>query len=91
MSGATGFHLAAADVTGLGRDQIIVAPGGSGQHTLTALAYDPSTTSWTVARTVADVPVKMSYGVSISAGDVTGDRDVVGLVSENEARRRVPS
>jgi len=73
MSGATGFHLAAADLTGLGRDQLIVAPGGPGQHAIEALAYDTASSTWSVAGTISDVPVCMNDGLSLSAGNLTDD------------------
>ena len=73
MSCATGFHLAAADLTGLGRDQLIVAPGGPGQHAIEALAYDTASSTWSVARTISNVPVSMKLGLSLSAGDLTDD------------------
>ncbi len=88
MSGATGFHLAAADLTGLGRDQLIVAPGGPGQHAIEALAYNTASSTWSVARTISDVPVCMKLGLSISAGDLTND-GAPDLVVGSKASGRV--
>jgi len=78
MGTATGFHIAAADLLGRERDQLLIAPGGSptGSFTVAVFHPKPKNDHWTYQAVGIPSGHNLTQGASISAGYVTGDNNV---------------
>ncbi|MDR3633248.1 MAG: FG-GAP repeat protein [Isosphaeraceae bacterium] len=73
LGSSNGITLAAAEFSGSGPDNLVVASTGSNAKSVEILGYQPTSATWHVVKTINNVPVNTTQGLSLSAGDVTGD------------------
>ncbi|MDG3007630.1 FG-GAP-like repeat-containing protein [Paludisphaera mucosa] len=90
FQGARGLDLASADVNGDGKDELIVGQAATGgpARTVRAYAFQVGTSSWVEAKRYDRSPISTRNGVSLDAGDVTGD-GVADLAMASKADGRV--
>ncbi|QEH36629.1 Pseudomonalisin precursor [Aquisphaera giovannonii] len=78
LRGASRLGLAAGDLDGDGRDEVVAT--AQGRRAVTAYALQG--TSWVKERSFAPPPVPRGEGLDVAVGDVTGDgRDDVAVAS----------
>src|SRR5262249_28340797 len=73
LGASSGYCLASADFDGGGPDELAVAPAGARATAVDILRFQPQTATWQVAQSFTNIPVSLKRGLSVSAGDVTGD------------------
>lgn len=76
---AQGLQLAAADLDGLGNDELVAGPAGAGSDSLDVLRYDAGTSTWALAKQFSLDKVGIAGGVSVAAGalDASGKPVIV--------------